>query len=175
MAAKMKELIPSCSIRFKDHYLSRRYIYPYEKCKVPDCVDFKLFMKKTREGHLSTVNVQVCGQISHPGAYKHKRHLRGEKRHMFQREMASKKPSEFFYEKVDSMDQDELVFGNQTTYQSRDILKNAAYEYNAYNVNKDHVTEMNIIKHAIKESDVTSQEVKCYVQSTNLDHFSTLH
>ena len=181
MAEHLKKIIPSCSFSFKHHYLSKKCGYPYfkqyftatAKCKVPGCAEFKLSMKKPIESQPTKVSVQVSKQIIHPESFKHKRQLRREKRRQAQRDMASKKPSEFFYEKVADLNVEELVFGNQTSCQSRSVLKNAAYEYNLQNVvHSDPITELIIIKHAIKDIDFTSSEVKGYIHATNLDPFS---
>ena len=57
--------------------------------------------------------------------------------------------------------------------QSRGILTNAAYEYNVHNIfHNDPLTELIIIKHAIREFDFTSSEVKGNIHSISLDPFS---
>ena len=130
-------------------------------------------MKKTIQGQPIKVSVQVSGQISHPEAFKDSLEEKNDRR--LKETWLQKSLVNFFYEKVADMNihVDELVFGNQTSCQSRGVLKNAAYEYNVQNVvHNDPLTELIIIKHAIRDTDFTSSEVKGYIHSTNLDSFS---
>ena len=52
------------------------------------------------------------------------------------------------------------------------LVKNSAYGYNVQNVvHSDPVTELLIIKHAIRDTDFTSSELKGYIHATYLDPF----
>ena len=68
------------------------------------------------------------------------------------------------------MTEEEFHFGNMTECQSRNVLKTALHEYNYHNVvHQDPLTELIIVKHILRESDVYNAHVVGYVQSISLD------
>ncbi|CAF1136156.1 unnamed protein product, partial [Rotaria sordida] len=128
---------------------------------------FDIFVKDEPVSRESIVfRVRAMGDENHEGPPV-ARQLTGEKRLEVGKAANAVGPLKVFHEKVESADEEMLKARNFTGCETAEVIKHASADYRKiYRLDEDIFRECRIRQYILEEIDVTSEEIKGYVQVT---------
>ncbi|WAR14967.1 hypothetical protein MAR_005072 [Mya arenaria] len=179
---KFHHIVPTCAIAFKYHNVitdskrNHHYFTSKAACKMPGCSEF-VFVIKTRPKQNTNVKVNEHVRkplIKHKKGEVAKRFPKGERRRKVASIVNDVGPSTFHYTEMGEMNEDEILFGNITRCQSKDVLRKAKSDFQMYDVlHDDPFTELILTKDILFDEDRKSKRIKGYIHEISYCPFMT--